>query len=303
VDVNALVGEFAQLLRRAAGETVVLEFDLAADPATSYADAAHFQSALLNLVINARDAMPAGGRMLISTRNGALDDGREAVVACVRDSGAGMSAEVAARAFEPFFTTKEVGRGSGLGLSQVYGFARQSGGQACIDSTPGTGTAVLLMLPARIAGARAEGANVARGAAAAPDAPVRVLLVEDDPAVLSTLSEQLLAVGWSVVAAQNGQAALDLLADDPAIDVLVTDVMMPGGMSGVELARLAARRRCGLPTLLISGYPGAALEAAGADGREFALLHKPFSQQALIERVLAAVAPQRAGSPPNQAVG
>jgi signal transduction histidine kinase/CheY-like chemotaxis protein len=303
VDVNDLVRDFAQLLRRAAGDAVTLEFDLAADPSTSYADAAHFQSAVLNLVINARDAMPSGGRVLIATRNAMLDDGGSAVLVSVKDSGEGMSAEVAARAFEPFFTTKEVGKGSGLGLSQVYGFARQSDGHARIDSAPGEGATVSLVLPVRVADGVPEPANPGGGRPAAPDKPVRVLLVEDDPAVLSTLSEQLLTIGWSVAAARNAQAALALLSADPTIDILVTDVMMPGGMSGVELARLATRTREALPTLLISGYPGAALEAAGADAREFDLLHKPFSQQELSERVLAAIAMRRAGPTLTQAVG
>ena len=303
VDVNALVRDFAQLLRRAAGETVVLEFDLAANPSTSYADAAHFQSAVLNLVINARDAMPSGGSVLISTRNGALDDGRRAIIICVRDSGTGMSAEVAARAFEPFFTTKEVGKGSGLGLSQVYGFARQSGGHARIESAPRKASPSPCCFPPAPPASRSRAATSRAPRLAAVDGPVRVLLVEDDLDVLSTLREQMLMVGWSVVPAQNGRTALTLLSADPAISILVTDVVMPGGMSGVELARLAARARVGLPTLLISGYPGAALEEAGADAHEFDLLHKPFSQQELTERVLAAIAAQRTGGPPALALG
>jgi signal transduction histidine kinase/ActR/RegA family two-component response regulator len=304
VDVNALVRDFAQLLRRAAGETVVLELDLGADPAASYADAAHFQSAVLNLVINARDAMPSGGRVLISTRNATLDGETRAVVVRVQDSGTGMSPEVAARAFEPFFTTKEVGKGSGLGLSQVYGFARQSGGYARIESAPSEGTSVSLVLPALVVSLPAEGDDVVRAKLVAAEAgPVRVLLVEDDLEVLSTLREQMLMPGWSVVPARNGPMALALLSADPEITVLVTDVMMPGGMSGVELARLAARARDGLPTLLISGYPSAALEEAGADVREFELLHKPFSQQELIEHVLAAIAAQRVLAAQARALG
>jgi CheY-like chemotaxis protein len=300
IDTNGLIRDFAQLLRRAAGESVTLELDLAAEPSTGYADAAHFQSAVLNLVINARDAMPGGGRVLISTCNTALDSGEAAIVVCVRDSGTGMAPEVAARAFEPFFTTKTVGKGSGLGLSQVYGFARQSGGHASIDSRPGEGTSVRIALPARAAAAPAERVSGGCPSLAVVEGPVRVLLVEDDVQVLSTLREQMLLGGWSVVPAQDGRTAVALLGADSTITILVTDVVMPGGMSGIELARTAARMRPGLPVLLISGYPGAALEDAEAQEGEFDLLHKPFSQQELIERVLAAIAARNGAAPAGE---
>ena len=301
VDVNALVRDFAQLLRRAAGETVTLELDLAADPSASYADAAHFQSALLNLVINARDAMPGGGQLSISTRNISLhetagDDVKGAIVVRVSDTGTGMAPGVAARAFEPFFTTKDVGKGSGLGLSQVYGFARQSGGYATIESQAGEGTSVSLVLPARGAGAAVDDDASAPGPRGlAVDGPIRVLLVEDDLEVLSTLRQQMVLGGWSVVPAQDGPSALVLLEADPAITILVTDVMMPGGVSGIDLARGAARMRPDLPILLISGNPGAALDDDGAGESGFDLLRKPFSHQELIERVLAAIA-QKGGT-------
>jgi signal transduction histidine kinase/CheY-like chemotaxis protein len=300
IDVNALVRDFAQLLRRAAGETVTLDLDLAAAPSTSYADAAHFQSALLNLVINARDALPGGGRVLISTGNLAENDasmGEAApaeangvVVVRVSDTGSGMAPAVSARAFEPFFTTKEVGKGSGLGLSQVYGFARQSGGYAAIESKPGEGTSVSIVLPARAARAPEGDGGASGPRRPSVDGPVRVLLVEDDLEVLSILRQQMVLGGWSVVPAQDGQTALSLLEADPAITILVTDVMMPGGLSGIDLARAAAKARARLPILLISGNPGAALDDDGADDVEFALLRKPFSHQELVERVLAAIA-------------
>jgi signal transduction histidine kinase len=318
IDVNLLIREFAQLLRRAVGETVTLHLDLAADRSTTWADAAHFQSAVLNLAINARDAMPGGGRILISTRNAAptdTDTGVEAaagpveasgtIVVCIRDSGSGMEPAVAARAFEPFFTTKDVGKGSGLGLSQVYGFARQSGGHARIESRPGEGTSVSIVLPARTTSApAARGADLSRARQAAAEGPVRVLLVEDDLEVLSTLRQQMTLSGWLVVPAQDGQTALALLGADPQITILVTDVMMPGGLGGVELARLAAKGRPDLPILLISGYPDAAFDNRGAERKddrapgelEFQLLHKPFSHDALIEGVLGAIAAQKNGT-------
>ncbi|HLZ83337.1 MAG TPA: ATP-binding protein [Caulobacteraceae bacterium] len=295
IDVNALIQDFTELLRRAVGETVTLELDLAAAPSTSYADAAHFQSAILNLVINARDSMAGGGRVAISTRSLAHDDAamsaQGAIVVCVSDSGAGMTPTVAARAFEPFFTTKAVGKGSGLGLSQVYGFAHQSGGYASIESREGQGTSVSIVLPVRAAGAAATGDGDGSGRRRArASGPVRVLLVEDDLEVLSTLRQQMILGGWSVVPAQDGQAALALLDADPLISILVSDVMMPGSLSGMELARSAATMRPGLPILLMSGYPGAALAEGGGDETEFDLLRKPFSHQELVERVLAAIA-------------
>jgi signal transduction histidine kinase len=299
IDVNGLVRDFAPILRRAAGETVTLELELAAEPSISYADAAHFQSAVLNLMINARDAMPGGGRVLISTGNGTLDGVEAALVVRVRDNGSGMTPEVAARAFEPFFTTKDVGKGSGLGLSQVYGFARQSGGYASITSAPGEGTSVCMVLPARTSGLVGDRVNGTARPAPLPMAPlsmgspVRVLLVDDNLEVLSTLREQmLLGVDWTVVPAPDGQTALALLEADPRITILVADVMMPGGMNGVELARIARSKRPDLPVLLISGNPGAALEQAATPEPEFDLLRKPFSHDELIERVLTAIAAQ-----------
>jgi signal transduction histidine kinase/ActR/RegA family two-component response regulator len=305
VDLNRLIEEFAPLLRRAAGEPVTLRLDLSADTATSHADATHFQSAMLNLVINARDAMPGGGEVVISTRNvetaglGADlgDEVERAVVVCVRDNGPGMPPEIVGKAFDPFFTTKDIGKGSGLGLSQVYGFSRQSGGYAKIESKPGEGAAVSIVLPALAAAAASRVSPApATGPMALAATPMRVLLVEDDAEVLTTLCEQMLPVGWDVVTARDGATGLALLEADREIDVLVTDVMMPGGISGGELARRGASLRRGLAVLLISGYPGAAVEDCGAGEGEFDLLAKPFSQEQLIERVLAAVAARRNGA-------
>ena len=303
VDVNALIRDFAQLLRRAVGETVILEMSLAADPSSSYADAAHFQSALLNLVINARDAMPGGGRVVISTRNDAAMAPEGAIIVGVRDSGTGMAPAVVARAFEPFFTTKDVGKGSGLGLSQVYGFARQSGGYASIESREGEGTLVSIALPVRLAASPADGEPARSGAREWETGPVRVLLVEDDLEVLSTLRQQMILGGWSVVPAQDGRSALALLAADPEITILVTDVMMPGGLSGTELARRVASLRPDLPILLMSGYPGAAVDEERENGPEFDVLRKPFSHQELVERVLAAVSARRDPASPAAVKG
>ncbi|QUD88674.1 ATP-binding protein [Phenylobacterium montanum] len=295
IDVGALIVEFAPLLRRAAGEAIEVRLDLAGDVADAYADAAHFQSAILNLVINARDAMPNGGVVTVSTRNAALggsdavldSEARQgrAVVVSVRDQGAGMAPEVLAKAFEPFFTTKQAGKGTGLGLAQVLGFARQSGGYATIDSAPGQGCEVSLVLPA-LASTGSQPANEAGAAEpAAPGAPLTVLLAEDDAAVAAMLRESLGQMGWEVLTAASGREALDILGRRPEVQILVADVVMAGGVSGVELARAAGRLRPGLPAVLISGYPG---EAAGAD--EFELLQKPFTHQDLVDHVRAALA-------------
>jgi CheY-like chemotaxis protein len=281
------------LLRRAVGETVTLRLDLAHDPATSHADATHFQSAMLNLLINARDAMPGGGEVAISTRVVGSESGQDrSVVVCVRDGGAGMTPEVAARAFEPFFTTKDVGKGSGLGLSQVYGFARQSGGHASIAATPGQGTAVSIVLPA-VAPPAHRSAQPDPTAETPGERAEMVLLAEDDIEVLATVREQVTLGGWRVVTATDGKTALEMLEANRDIAVLVTDVMMPGGMSGVELARAAAKARPSLAILLISGYPDAVLAEQGASEGEFDLLCKPFSQEQIGERIVAAIATRR----------
>ncbi len=295
VDVNRLIDAFMPLLERAVGETVQVRLELAAAAPDTNTDAAHLHSALLNLVINARDAMPQGGNLTISTRNAAPDAGENAyVVIAVEDEGVGMAPEVAAKAFEPFFTTKDVGKGSGLGLSQVYGFAQQSGGYATIVSRPGMslaggGTTVSIFLPALAAAAATE---APRPAATRPVEvqPGRVLLVEDDAELRATLREALARSGWDVIAVPDGRVARDLLDRDPAIAMLVTDVLMPGGVSGVELARAAAKLRPGLPVLLMSGYPNTILAAEGAVEGEFRLLQKPFSQAQLEEGMLVAAA-------------
>jgi signal transduction histidine kinase/CheY-like chemotaxis protein len=290
VDLNDLVLDFATLLRRAAGDAVRLELSLSPRPCAARVDAAHFQGALLNLVINAKDSMPGGGVIVISTdtvdlRPGDLigsdaPPGRFARVQ-VRDTGAGMTPEVAAKAFEPFFTTKAAGQGSGLGLSQVYGFARQSGGLATLASQPGQGTSVSIALPEWTEALPKTDGPPARPAAAKTG--LRVLLVDDDVGVLTTLREGLADLGWEVPIAPDAETALGMLDRRDAIDVLVTDISMPG-MSGTELARKVRQRRPELPILLMSGFPG----AANDPGMEFEILQKPLMPDLLAARVSAA---------------
>ncbi len=249
------------------------------------------QSALLNLVINAKDAMPDGGLISISTDTVDLKPadlvgsdalpGRFARVE-VRDNGSGMSPEIATKAFEPFFTTKGAGKGSGLGLSQVYGFARQSGGIATLRSEPGEGTCVSIALPAWT-----EGLPKPRSQTPPPvivKASLRVLLVDDEIDVLTTLREGLSGLGWDVLIAADAEAALDVLDRRAGIDVLVTDIGMPTGMGGMELAQAARRRWPQLPILLMSGFPAAAKDP----GDEFEILQKPLASAHLAARISTA---------------
>jgi two-component system, NtrC family, sensor kinase len=245
-----------------------------------------FELAVINIAVNAKDAMPGGGVLTVTARNeprGARRlDGEitgDCVSIAVRDTGAGIPDAVIARVFEPFFTTKEPGKGTGLGLSQVYGFARQSGGTATVASREGEGTTVMLYLP------RASSA-VARAAVAAlvplPPLPLReqaaVLVVEDNPEVAEVSVALLETLGYGVTQVDSAQAALDALASGSSFDLVFSDVVMPGGMSGVELARVLRGRYPGLPVLLTTGYSIVA-QAAGKEG--FAILPKPYRPTAL----------------------
>ena len=250
-------------------------------------DAGEMELALLNLCVNARDAMPDGGTITITAENvQSVDDGgspREMVKLCVSDPGTGMPPEVASRAFEPFFTTKDVSKGSGLGLPQVYGFAQQSGGRVTIESQVGTGTTVTILLPRSLRPPVASRvADGARESAAAEDASRRghVLLVEDDREVSALTREMLGCLGFAVTPVASAEAALGALANERDIDFVLSDIMMPGGVNGLDLAREIRRRHANLPIILTTGY----IEAAGGlkDG-EFQLLPKPYSLEALAE--------------------
>jgi two-component system, NtrC family, sensor kinase len=293
VDVNRLLREFETLMRRAVGESI--EFVVALDRSIGACrvDPAQFQSAILNLVVNARDATPAGGRITLATgdivlaRGAARPDpemtpGRYVVVS-VGDTGTGMTDDVRAQAFNPFFTTKEVGKGSGLGLSQVYGFTKQSGGHVTIDSALGHGTTVRLYMPGIEAQAERGAAPATERSAAAASAAT-VLIVEDDEAVRETTRQALTSLGYRTPAASDAASALAILRRGEPVDVLFSDIVMPGGMSGVELAREARRLRGNLKVLLTTGYAAAA-ESRGTGG--FAVLGKPYRQSELAERIAA----------------
>jgi len=295
VEPDELVEGMAELIRRTVGPEVEVELRMGEGIWTVLCDPNQLESALLNLAINARDAMPGGGRLTVGTEDVRLSaadiagqDGARAgdyVEITVADTGTGMDEATRARAFEPFFTTKPLGQGTGLGLSQLYGFVRQSGGFVRLDSAPGRGTAVRLSLP------RNAGASGAHEAAAATDLQAgpavsggTVLLVDDEAGVRTVLAEALRELGYRVLEAGDGPGGLDaLLQARERVDVLVTDVGLPG-LNGRQLADAARERDPGLPVLLITGYAGPALDGWQlAPGME--VIAKPFTLQALATRV------------------
>jgi PAS domain S-box-containing protein len=289
LNVREVVETMVPILYRTLGEHIELSTEHTATQLSAMVDRSLFESALLNLAVNARDAMPQGGRLTITTGQrtaqfgeGSLPIGQDVVFVTVSDTGSGMTPEVKARVFEPFFTTKEVGKGSGLGLSMVFGFAQQSAGHVSIQSEPGQGTAVTLVLPAVVAAVEGLSAN---GSAEAPRPLVeaRVLLVEDEPQVLQFATAQLVNLGCEVTAVSNGRDALDLLEQEQPFDILFTDVVLPKGMSGVELAMRARKVRPELKVVLTSGYPEEVFEQHGRPAADTPLLHKPYRRKELVE--------------------
>ena len=299
VDVARLLDGLTGLLRRTLGEDVELQVRHAADPWSAMVDAGQLESAVLNVCLNARDAMPQGGHLTIETANVELDAACVASVPdlepgpylaiSITDDGAGMPHEVARRAFEPFFTTKPSGRGSGLGLSMVYGFATQSGGHALIESEPGHGTTVSIHLP-RAATDAPTGTDTPRAAPRVrPGGNERVLLVEDDDLVRDVVAAQLRGLGYQVVEAGDGPTALALLRDAGPFALLFTDVVMPGGMNGRQLADAARRAAPGLPVLFTSGYTEDAMVHHGRLDADVALLTKPYRLDDLAGAVRRAI--------------
>jgi signal transduction histidine kinase len=291
--IDALIGMFEAVLRRACGEACEVTLELNAAATCSEVDQSQFESALLNLVINARDAMPNGGHLAIRTRVEEIDAIRAArfegitpgqyVRVSIEDDGTGIPASALPRVFEPFFTTKEIGKGSGLGLSQVFGFSKQSGGHTEISSDLGAGTTVSMYLP--ITGAVPTDAQVQR--APAPISYAQrgtALVVEDDPDVLTAAVASLTSLGYEVLTAHNGLAALHVLRRKQRIDLLFSDVVMPKGLSGIDLAREARRLRPEIKVLLASGYPQPLLEKGDA-ASEFVCIAKPYRLEELAERL------------------
>jgi signal transduction histidine kinase/DNA-binding response OmpR family regulator len=284
-NVDTLIADFLPLMAQAVGEAVTVTAQSAGQELRVEVDPAHLETALLNLAVNARDAMLQGGGLTIRTSRvsarglaGAKSKGDFAVIE-VEDTGCGMTEEVARHVFEPFFTTKEVGKGSGLGLAQVYGFMQQSGGEVRVQSREGQGSTFQLYLPLTDRPAPAA-------APPATNHPVEggseeLLVVEDDDQVRALTVEMLQGLGYRVVVAPNARAALTLLRGKKTFGALVTDVVMPGGMSGIQLAKSARKLRPGLPILLTSGYAGG--QGLADDG--FAFLSKPYELSVLASRL------------------
>ncbi|HJU17269.1 MAG TPA: ATP-binding protein [Stellaceae bacterium] len=297
LEVNKLIGGMSNLLHRTLGETIEVESVLGARLWQVLADENQLESAILNLAVNARDAMPTGGKLTIETANAFLDEAYAAreedvragqyVVIAVTDTGTGMPREVIDKAFDPFFTTKDVGQGTGLGLSQVYGFIKQSGGHAKIYSEVGEGTTVKLYLP-RLAAAASAAEDRIGGEAPLPRGNREVILVvEDEPDVRDFVGGMLRELGYDVIEAENGSAALKVAEARADIALLFTDVGLPGGLNGRQLAEEAQRRRPGIKILYTTGYARNAIVHQGRLDPGVELINKPFTYAALAARIRA----------------
>ncbi len=289
-NVDALIADFLPLMAQAVGEAVTVTAQPAGEELRVEVDPAHLETALLNLAVNARDAMADGGRLTIRTSRvsgrgvaGAKSKAKFAVIE-VEDTGCGMSEEVARHVFEPFFTTKEVGKGSGLGLAQVYGFMQQSGGEVRVQSREGRGSTFQLYLPLTDRPAAPAVAEPAEDQVVVGGSE-ELLVVEDDDQVRALTVEMLQGLGYAVVVAPNARTALTLLKSKKTFGALVTDVVMPGGMSGIQLAKSARKLRPELPILLTSGYAGG--QGLADDG--FAFLSKPYELGVLASRLRALI--------------
>jgi PAS domain S-box-containing protein len=285
LDLHCLIDGMLEMLDRTLRGNIQVKTKLADDLWPIKVDRTEFELVILNLCVNARDAMPDGGIITICAKNVAQLREHELsgdfVALTVEDTGSGIPPEVLARVFEPFFTTKEIGKGSGLGLPQVYGFAQQSGGSVKIDSKAGAGTTVTLLLPrSDVAPTAPPPGNVDLDSTARRRA-LRgcILLVEDDDGVAALVAEMLNSLGYRVTRVASARAALGALADDPGIDLVFSDILMPGPMTGVDLAREVRRLRPGAPILLTSGYAGAALKTTDID--DIQILFKPYQIGAL----------------------
>ncbi len=296
IDCNHLIEGMRVLLRRTLRENVEIRTAFEEHLIMAYADPAQLESAILNLALNSQDAMPSGGILTIATQNALIDEryqdehpevstGAYALVA-VTDDGAGMTPEVRDRAFEPFFTTKDVGKGSGLGLSMVYGFIKQSNGHVSIYSEPYLGTTVRLYLPAAKKPASQTSTEEEAESEAVPNGYETVLVVEDDSFVRGYAVGTLESLGYRVITAADGREALARLTQrSDGIDVLFSDIVMPGGLSGWELAQQAQQQRPGLKVLLTSGYPLDTMTGNLRPSSRLAILHKPYRKPELARRL------------------
>jgi CheY-like chemotaxis protein len=280
IDVDQVITNLSHVLRRVIDATIRVEVRVAPNLPHIRIDVGLLDNALLNLAINARDAMPRGGTLTIDVDRVVASDGADpgpCVRVTVSDTGVGMPPDVAARALEPFFTTKPIGRGTGLGLSMVYGFVKQSGGQLLLDSTPGKGTAVTLLFPATDAPLRDDLTATDPVTRRAASSDIVVLVVEDDPSVRRLCLRTLATLGYTTLSAEHGPAALRVIEEAERVDLVMTDIVMPNAMSGTELASEIAIRWPDLKVIYMSGYTADFLEQAAERGLSHQLIQKPFT--------------------------
>jgi PAS domain S-box-containing protein len=301
VQANRLIAEMEELIRRTIGPSISLEVHGAEDLWTTFADPNQLENAVLNLCINARDAMPDGGRLTVATENLGLE-GRAAqsltvepgqyVAISVTDTGVGMPPEVIERAFDPFYTTKPIGMGTGLGLSMIYGFTKQSGGQARITSEVDQGTRVCMYLPRHLGDLVSEEASGQSGEAPRAREGETVLVVDDEPTVRMLITDILEDLGYCLLEAGDGATALKVLQSDRRIDLLVTDVGLPGGMNGRQVADAGRALRPGLRVLFITGYAETSVLPSGSLTRGMQVLTKPFRVDELADRIKGLIEPR-----------
>ncbi len=300
-DIGKSIAQMEDFIRRSVGEHITLEVELGPGPAVCKIDPAHFEAALLNLAINARDAMPNGGRLRIAIGSLNIAPGRaidagalalppdilpgDYVLVSVADTGIGMSPDIVSRVFEPFFTTKDIGKGSGLGLSQVFGFIKQSQGYIALDTAPGQGARFDLFL--LLSQERAAAPEQLGAIDALPHGSGTILIVEDNDLVLDYVAGMTIDLGYRVLRATSGQQALEVIERGEPINLLFTDVVMPNGMSGIELARIVRERRPEVKVLITSGYSSRPLAESGGD--QFMSLIKPYSTTDLARRLREAI--------------
>jgi nitrogen-specific signal transduction histidine kinase/CheY-like chemotaxis protein len=298
VAVAACVANVIEMARRTIGPDIEIKTTIGAEPPAVLADSGGLESVLLNLILNGRDAMPRGGTITLAARIAELDKeypgvragelkaGRYMCIA-VTDTGQGMTPDVLQRAFEPFFTTKERGKGTGLGLAMVYGFAKQSGGHASLYSELGHGTTVKLYLP--LADAGISGSAAAEETPNTPPLTGTALVVDDEVDLMEVAVAYLEEMGFRVLHAMDGPQALEVLKREPDVDLLLTDIMMPGGMNGVELARGVREARRGIRVVYSTGFSSAALSEKNGTAPDGPVLNKPYRRAEFFEAIQRAM--------------
>jgi CheY-like chemotaxis protein len=294
VDANKLIAGMVELVRRTVGPSITIETVLAAGLWPCLCDPNQLESAILNLCINARDAMPDGGRITIETANTWVDQlaardrdmiAGQYIAVCVTDSGSGIPPDVLAKVFDPFFTTKPMGKGTGLGLSMIYGFAKQSGGQARLYSEVGQGTTAKIYLPRHQGQAAEDEAPNTQEQLPRSHTGETVLVVDDEPTVRMLVADTLGELGYQAIEAADAASGLKVLKSDAEIDLLITDVGLPGGMNGKQMADIARTTRPNLKVLFITGYAENAAVSNGHLEPGMHVLSKPFPMDKLAMRI------------------